>query len=203
VRSLRRFWATAFALSVAAFGMFSLASLYFEQEFDFGPQARGFVQFVIGVGWIGGVWLGGLMADRRVGEERFEQLAVLCGNAFVLFVVGGLGLAVAPTSWVAVLFVGVLAAGNGVWQSPYFSAVGRIAPAGLSGQAFASSVLVYALGGFGALAIGIVADASTLRIGFVLVAAAGLAASVLARSVAPLIRADLAAAPESPPARCA
>jgi len=193
VRSLRRSWATAFALAVAAFGMFALASLYFEQVWGYGPKGRGLVQAVIGGGWMAGVAVGGRLADRLVHGGRIADLATLCGNAFFLFALGGIGLAVSPADWLAVVAVAVLAMANGVWQSPYYSVLGRIAPAGLSGQAFGSAVLAYALGGFGALPIGQAGDRWGYRWGFVLIAGAGLAAALLARSVAPLLRADVAA----------
>lgn len=191
LRSLRRFWAVAFFLSIAAFGMFALASLYFEQVWGFDAKGRGFVQFVIGVGWIAGVAIGGRAADRRLRSGRLEELANICGNAFLLFAIGGVLMAVAPTSWFALAAMVVLATGNGVWQAPYYSTVGRIAPPGLSGQAFASAVLAYALGGLGSLAIGALASATNYRTGFLFVAGAGAIAALLARSVTPLARADL------------
>lgn len=194
VPSIRRFWAVAFFLSLASFGMWALASLYFEQIWDYGPRARGFVQFVIGFGWVIGVWVGGELSQRRIDQGRFEALALVCANAFLLFVVGGLALAAAPTHWFALIALGVLAAGNGVWQAPYYSAVGRLCPPGLSGQAYGSAVLVYAVGGLASLAIGAAADATSYRVGFVLIAASGLVAALVARSVAPLISADLAPA---------
>lgn len=194
VPSIRRFWGVAFFLSIASFGMWALASLYFEQVWHYGAQARGFVQFVIGVGWVTGVWIGGEVSQRRIDDGRFEALALVCANAFLLFAIGGVGMAVAPTAWFALVALAVLAAGNGVWQAPYFSAVGRLSPPGLSGQAYGSSVLVYALGGLGSLVIGAAADATSHRIGFVLIAVSGLVAAIIARSVAPLISADLAAA---------
>lgn len=192
VASLRRFWAVAFFLAVAAFGMWALASLYFEQVWGYDAPGRGMVQFCIGVGWTAGVWFGGRLTERRVADGQLRALATVCGNAFLLFFVGGIALAVSPSSRLALAAVVVLGAGNGVWQSPYFSAVGRLAPPGLSGQAFASSVLVYALGGLGSLAIGAVADATNHRVGFVLVGLAGLGAALLARSAAPLVERELA-----------
>ncbi len=193
VRTLRRFWWVAFFLSLAAFGMWALASLYFEQVWGYDARGRGLVQFFIGVGWTAGVWFGGHFAQRQLADGHVGALATVCGNAFLLFVVGGVGLALAPSSLLALAAVTVLAVGNGVWQAPYFSAVGRLAPAGLSGQAFASSVLVYAIGGLASVGVGVVADLTSYRIGFVLVAVAGLGAALLARSAAPLIEQDVPA----------
>lgn len=192
VDSLRRFWAVAFFLSLAAFGMWALASLYFEQVWGYDAKGRGLAQFFIGIGWTIGVWLGGQVTGRRVADGDPGALATVCGNAFLLFVVGGLALAAAPDSRFALAALAVLAVGNGVWQAPYFSAVGRLAPAGLSGQAFASSVLFYAFGGICSLVLGAVAGATNYRVGFALVAGAGGVAAALARSAAPLIDADLA-----------
>ncbi|MEZ5263030.1 MAG: MFS transporter [Acidimicrobiales bacterium] len=192
VPSLRRFWAVAFFLSLAAFGMWALASLYFEQVWGYDAKGRGLVQFFIGIGWTAGVWLGGQVTQRRLEEGSPAALAAVCGNAFGLFAIGGVALAVAPGSVPAVVALTVLAIGNGVWQSPYFSAVGRLAPPGLSGQAFASTVIVYAVGGVCSLAIGAVGDATNYRVGFALIGAAGAVAALLARSVGPLIEADLA-----------
>jgi predicted MFS family arabinose efflux permease len=171
--------------------MWALASLYFEQVWGYGATGRGFVQLCIGVGWTLGVWLGGEVTQRRLADGRLDVLATVCGNAFLLFFVGGIALAVAPDDRIALVAVTVLAVGNGVWQPPYFSAVGRIAPPGLSGRAYASSVLVYAFGGFGFLGVGAIADATGQRVGFVCVGLAGLAAALLARSAGPLIVADL------------
>ncbi|MGD9749986.1 MAG: MFS transporter [Acidimicrobiia bacterium] len=194
VPSLRRFWAVAFFLSLAAFGMWALASLYFEQVWGYDAKGRGLVQFFIGIGWTAGVWLGGQVTQRRLEEGSPAALAAVCGNAFGLFAIGGVALAVAPGSVPAVVALTVLAIGNGVWQSPYFSAVGRLAPPGLSGQAFASTVIVYAVGGVCSLAIGAVGDATNYRVAFALIGAAGAVAALLARSVGPLIEADLAPA---------
>lgn len=191
VASLRRFWAVAFFLAVAAFGMWALASLYFEQVWGYDAPGRGLVQFCIGVGWTLGVWTGGQLTERRLADGNLGALASVCANAFLLFFIGGVALALSPSSRLALVAVTVLGAGNGVWQAPYFSAVGRLSPPGLSGQAYASSVLVYAVGGLGSLAIGAVSDATNHRIGFVLVGLAGLAAALLARSATPLVEAEL------------
>lgn len=194
VASLRRLWGVAFFLSVAAFAMWALASLYFEQVWGYGAGGRGLVQVLIGVGWVAGVWIGGQATRKRLADGNLGALAGICGNAFLLFFIGGMALALAPTDWVALIAITALSAGNGVWQSPYFSAVSRLAPPGLSGQAFAAGVLVYAVGGLGSLFLGAASDAAGHRVGFVLVALFGLVAALLARSAVPLVEADLRAA---------
>jgi MFS family permease len=55
IRSMKRLWVAATMLGAASFGIFSLASLYFEHQFDLNKQGRGFVQFLIGAGWVAGV----------------------------------------------------------------------------------------------------------------------------------------------------
>ncbi|MEM9610361.1 MAG: MFS transporter [Actinomycetota bacterium] len=197
VDSLRRFWITAFFLAASAIGIFQLISVYFEEIFDFGPEARGFTQFLVGVGWITGIFVGARAVDGRTDAEAAPRMAVICSGGFGVLALGALGLAASPVAWVALIATTIMSSGNGVWQAPYFSAVGRIAPEGLTGQAYASSTLFYALGALLSIPLFILGDAVSYRLAFVAVAVLALIATALARSVAPLIRSDLAARGES------
>ncbi|MCP5026104.1 MAG: MFS transporter [Actinomycetia bacterium] len=190
VPSLRRFWATAFFLAAAAIGIVQLISVYFEEQYGFGPQGRGAVQFLVGLGWVLGIFVGARAAD-RVPVERASLLALICAGGFAVTAGGALGMAVAPVLEFALLATVVMASGNGVWQTPYFTAVGRIAPAGLSGQAYASATLFYALGALVSLPVFFLGDWAGYRVGFAAVAGLASVAALLARSVAPLVEADL------------
>ncbi|MEM9037109.1 MAG: MFS transporter [Actinomycetota bacterium] len=197
VRSLRRFWATAFFLAASAVGIFQLISVYFEEIFDFGPEARGFTQFLVGIGWITGIFIGARAVDGRTTAEAAPRMAVICAGGFGVLALGALGLAASPVAWVALIATTIMSSGNGVWQAPYFSAVGRIAPEGLTGQAYASSTLFYAMGALLSIPLFILGDRVSYRLAFIAVAVLALVATALARSVAPLIRSDLAARGES------
>lgn len=194
VASLRRFWVTAFFLAAAAVGIFQLISVYFEEVFGFGPEGRGVTQFLVGLGWVGGIVIGARAVDGRTDAESASRLATICSRGFGVIALGALGLAASPVGWVALVTTTIMASGNGVWQAPYFSAVGRIAPPGLSGQAYASATLFYAVGALFSIPLFILGDAVSYRLAFVAVAGLATVAALLARSVAPLIRADLAAA---------
>jgi predicted MFS family arabinose efflux permease len=191
IRSMRRLWVAATMLGAASFGIFSLASLYFEHQFDLGKQGRGFVQFLIGAGWVTGVGIGGVLAQRGIAAERYERLVLTCAASFLLIAIGGVALAASPVLLLSYAVVVVLALGNGIWQAPFFSSVARIAPPGLSGQAFGSATTAYAIGGFLTILIALASDNERERVGFVLVALFGLGAALAARSVATTIRADL------------
>jgi predicted MFS family arabinose efflux permease len=194
VRSLRRIWGVAFMLSIASFGMFVLISIYFEKQFGYDAQGRGFVQFIVGTGWTLGVIVGGRVAEKYSSEGTAHKLVLICAVSFLLFTFGGVALSVVHISWLAIAATFVLAIGNGVWQSPYFTAVAAIAPPGLSGQAYASSVIFYALGAVGSIGVTVVSDSYGTRVAFLVIALAGFVAAVVARSAAPLIRNDLNAA---------
>ncbi|MCP3853972.1 MAG: MFS transporter [Actinomycetia bacterium] len=191
VPSLRRFWATAFFLAAAAVGIFQLISVYFEEQYGFGPAGRGAVQFMVGLGWVVGIFVGAGAAE-RVPVERASILALICAGGFGVTTIGSLGMAAAPAVGFALVATVVMASGNGVWQAPYFTAVGRIAPAGMSGQAYASTTLFYALGALLSVPLFFLGDWAGYRVGFLAVATLSAVAAALARSVAPLVEADLA-----------
>jgi predicted MFS family arabinose efflux permease len=190
-RSFPRLWLGAVFLGAASFGIFGLASLYYEDEFDFGPRGRGFVQFVIGSGWFIGLLIGGRFASVAARSNEYQKLVLLSALSFGTVAVAGVGLSWAPTVVVALIITFVLALGNGVWQSPFFSAVAKIAPPSLSGQAFGSSATAYALGSFLTIPIALLADSSK-RGAFLLVAVFGLLAGLAAWSVTMVVDADLA-----------
>jgi MFS family permease len=191
IRSMRRLWVAATMLGAASFGIFSLASLYFEHQFDLDKQGRGFVQFLIGTGWVAGVGIGGWFAQRGIAGQRYEQLVLTCAASFLLIAVGGVALAASKSLVLSYVIIVVLALGNGIWQAPFFSSVARISPPGLSGQAFGSATTAYAIGGFLTILIALASDNERERVGFLLVALFGLGAALAARSVASTIRADL------------
>lgn len=192
LRSLPRLWAAAFFLGAAALGIFQLISVFFEQQFGYGATGRGVAQFLVGLGWVGGIVVGAKLAD-GLAIERAGALVRICSNGFGIIALGAFATGFAPTAAVALVATTIMASGNGLWQAPYFTAVGRIAPAGLSGQAFASSTIFYALGALLAVPVFIVGDAVSYRLAFTIVAAFALVAALIGRSAAPHVEADLAA----------
>ncbi len=191
IKSIPRLWGGAVFLGGASFGIFGLASLYFEKQFDLGKLGRGFVQFLIGSGWFVGVLVGGFLANRATLSGRYRPLVNLCAGSFLLVAIGSVLLIVAPSVILAYVLITMLAFGNGVWQSPFFSTVAKVAPPELSGQAFGSSATAYAIGSFLTIAIAVVADKDT-RAAFGLVALFGVLAALCAWSVAFTVEHDVA-----------
>ncbi|MCB0992243.1 MAG: MFS transporter [Acidimicrobiales bacterium] len=194
LKSLPRFWAAAFFLAAAAVGIFQLVSVYFEQEFGFGATERGATQFLVGVGWIGGIVVGARLAD-DLDVAKVGRLAVLCAGGFSVIAIGAVVVGSAPNSAVALVATTIMASGNGVWQAPYFSAVGLIAPPGMSGQVYASSTIFYALGALLSVPLYIIGDSVSYRLAFGGVAVLALVASVIAITAAPHVREDIERSP--------
>jgi predicted MFS family arabinose efflux permease len=198
IRSFPRLWGAAVFLGGASAGIFVLASLYFEKQFDFGPRGRGFVQFLIGTGWFLGVVVGGAVASRATMSGKYGPVVTLCAASFLLICVAAALMWIAPTAAIACGLVVCLAMGNGIWQSPFFSTVAKVAPASLSGQAFGISATFYAVGNFLTIAIAKVADSDT-RVAFLLVSLFGLIAAACAFSVVSTIDHDVASAASPSP----
>jgi predicted MFS family arabinose efflux permease len=192
IRSFPRLWVAAGFLGAASFGIFGLASLYFEKEFGLGARGRGFVQFLIGAGWFGGVLLGGRFASSATASGRYKRLVVICATSFLAIAVSGVLLSVVPTVFLAYVTTVVLAVGNGVWQSPFFSTVAKVAPPSLSGQAFGSAATAYALGSFLILPVAFIADHSK-RGAFLVIALFGALSGLAAWSVTNTVEQDIAA----------
>ncbi|MCP3935041.1 MAG: MFS transporter [Actinomycetia bacterium] len=190
-RSLPRFWAAAFFLAAAAVGIFQLVSVYFEQQFGFGATERGLTQFLVGVGWVSGIVVGARLSD-GLDHSMVGRLAFLCAGGFATIAFGAIAVGLSPNSTVALVATTFMASGNGVWQAPYFSVVGRIAPPGMSGQAYASSTIFYALGALLSVPLFIIGDVVSYRLAFCGVAVLAMIASIIAVRAAPLVSADLA-----------
>ncbi|MDY7105460.1 MAG: MFS transporter [Actinomycetota bacterium] len=193
IPALRRFWVTAFVLGATIVPAIQLVSLFFEQVHDTGPFGRGVVQFVLGAGWVSGLAIGGAVAGRRIANERYEELALICAAGFLLVTVGGLVMAASPAQLLSGVGAFVLAAGNGVYQPSYYTAVGRLAPGALSAQAYGCSVVIFGLGGTAAIPLFSVGDAYGYRTTMVIVALLGLGAAASARWAGAAMRESLEA----------
>ncbi len=190
IPSFPRLWVAAGFLGAASFGIFGLASLYFEKEFGLGARGRGFVQFLIGAGWFGGVLLGGRFASSATASGRYKRLVVICATSFLAIAISGTLLSVVPSVFLAYVATVILAVGNGVWQSPFFSTVAKVAPPSLSGQAFGSAATTYALGSFLILPVAFIADHSK-RGAFLVIALFGALSGLAAWSVTYTIEQDI------------
>ncbi len=147
IGTLKRFYTGAFFFGIGTIQLSTLISLYFENVFDFGPAARGWVQFVLGAGTVTGLVLGSRLAANEVRKGNLPRLGFIVGAAFSPFAVGMIILAASPVSVVALVGAFVIAVGNGGWQPSYFSLLGTVAPPRLRSQAYAFGVMIYGAGG--------------------------------------------------------
>ena len=147
IGTLKRFYTGAFFFGIGTIQLSSLISLYFENVFDFGPAARGWVQFVLGAGTVTGLVIGSRLAANEVRKGNLPRLGFIVGAAFSPFAVGMIILAASPVSAVALVGAFVIAIGNGGWQPSYFSLLGTVAPPRLRSQAYAFGVMIYGAGG--------------------------------------------------------
>ncbi len=147
IPTLKRFYWGAFFFGIGTIQLGTLISLYFENVFDFGPAARGWVQFVLGAGTVTGLVTGSRLAANEVRKGNLARLGFIVGAAFSPFAIGMIILAASPVSAVALVGAFVIAVGNGGWQPSYFSLLGTVAPPRLRSQAYAFGVMIYGAGG--------------------------------------------------------
>ena len=147
IGTLKRFYTGAFFFGIGTLQLGTLISLYFENVFDYGATARGWVQFVLGAGTVAGLVVGSRLAATEAGRGQLPRLAFLVGAAFAPFAAGMLILTAAPVSGIALVGAFVIAAGNGGWQPAYYSLLGTVAPPRLRSQAYAFGVMIYGAGG--------------------------------------------------------
>ncbi|MFP5321221.1 MAG: MFS transporter [Acidimicrobiia bacterium] len=147
IRTLKRFYVGAFFFGIGTLQLGTLISLYFENVFEYGPAARGWVQFVLGAGTVAGLVVGSKLAASETRQGRLPRLGFLVGAAFAPFAAGMVILSAAPLSGIALVGAFVIAAGNGGWQPSYYSLLGTVAPPRLRSQAYAFGVMIYGAGG--------------------------------------------------------
>ena len=178
VKTLRRLWLGAFLLGVGGLQIGNILTLFFEQVYDYDAGGRGIVQFVRGAGVVLGLVVGGTLASRAADAGRFPRLAVITGLSFVQFAIGLVLMAIAPVSWLSLIFSFVLSAGLGAYQPAYFSLVGLVAPPRVRSQAYAWAIIIYAAGGISYLFLAGIGENGSYRtltvILSVIVGAAGL-----------------------------
>lgn len=153
VRTLRRLWLAAFFFGMGVMQLPNLISLYFENVFEFGSVARGWVQFLLGLGTVIGLVVSSRAAAAQVKKGNLSRLPVVAGLSFVPFAIGMLVLTATPLPALGLAGAFLIAVGNGGWQPAYFSIVGSVAPPRLRSQAYAWAVLIFGSGGLSYVAL--------------------------------------------------
>jgi MFS family permease len=157
IRSMRRVCLVALLLGATFVTAPQFLSLFFEDVHGTGPLGRGMVQALFGCGVVAGLFVGGPLATRAMTTAKYRRLAEICTGGFVML--GGALIVIGhvPGELPAMLLVPVIAFGLGLFQPPYFTLVGRVAPPEVRSQAFALAVVFAGAGGvlgIGTFAIG-------------------------------------------------
>ena len=191
VKTLRRFWLGAYLLGIGAFSIGGVLSLFFEDEFGFGPQGRGFIQFVFGAGEFAGLLIGARIAAKASEGGRLPRLAMVTGLSFVQYAAGLVLLAMTPWAGLAVVWAFVLSLGIGAYQPAYYSIVGLVAPPRVRSQAYAWAILFYGSGGLTySIILGGIGESSSYRVLTVVLAAITAVAGLIGASAQRFVQRD-------------
>jgi branched-chain amino acid transport system ATP-binding protein len=183
VRTLRRIWLALPLLVGAAIGISSLLSLYLEEVFGLGPEARGMVFFVSGAAGVAGLLVGAHLADRHLvarPQRALELVGVLAAASAVSFAL----IAVVPNLALYIVADAARAFASAVLAPGMFAVMSLVIPP--RARSFALSAgAVFVLPGLLVLpVVGAIGDAYGLRasilamvpvylLGAVIVASAG------------------------------
>ena len=190
-RTLKRFWAGAFLLGVGFFQIANILSLYFEEDFGYGPVGRGFVQFLFGAGTVLGLVIGSRMASRATASGDLPRLATITGLSFVQLA-AGTALLIVPFAPVALFAAFFLSIGGGTYQPAYFSLLGIVAPPRVRSQSYAYGLLWYGLGGlFYTVFLAGVGEDVSYRILFVILSAIVAVAGLIGASARKFVKRDV------------
>jgi branched-chain amino acid transport system ATP-binding protein len=169
IHTLRRTWVSAFFFGAGVIPLASFLSLFFEDIYGMGPVGRGSMVMLRGAGGAVGLLVGSRITRRFQEQDKLEGLPIVTSLMIIQFAVGMVLMALVP--WVAgsVIFAFVLSIGASGFLPPYLTTVALIGPPRIRSQAYAYSLLFFALGGvvLSRIAAG-VGDVNGLRAGMLL-----------------------------------
>lgn len=146
IRTLRRTWGSAFLFGAGTIPFATVANNFFKDVYHLGDTARGGVSALLGLGGLAGIALGGWMTSKAVSDRRPDQLPLITGMLVVSFGALSLLLSVIPNLATAILLAGFVTVGAFGFLPSYTTMVSLVAPPTLRSQAYAWSLLFYALG---------------------------------------------------------
>ena len=165
IRTLRRIWLSAFLFGAGTIPLATLVSVFFHDVYHLGPTERGAIAALLGVCGLGGIILGGLIAQRLIASGQTLRFPVMSGLFVIEFGVFILVMAMAPTLTGSIVAACTLAIGAVGFLPTYVTFVSLIAPPKLRSQAYAWSLFFYALGAICISGIiGAIADAHGQRV---------------------------------------
>jgi branched-chain amino acid transport system ATP-binding protein len=198
IHSLRRTWISAFFFGAGVIPLASFLSLFFEDIYGMGPVGRGTMVMLRGAGGAVGLLVGARLTRKLQESGRLDLLPVVTGLMVVQFALGLVLMALSP--WVAgsVVFAFLLSVGGSGFLPPYLTTVALIGPPRIRSQAYAYSLLFFALGGvvLSRIAAG-VGDLHGLRAGTLLLSVFVVCGGLIALTVKRFVARDVAEAEKS------
>lgn len=201
VRTLRRLWAAAAVVGMAAVPAAVFMSLFFEDVYGFGALGRGVAQVVLGIGGAAGLLLAGRFAPRgsnengtgsSVADAPAAELAVHTARWLAVAALGLLLVALSPVAPLAVASLALVGLGTGGQQPVLLVLVGRVTPPSSRSLAFGLTALALGFGAILSLALFGVGESSGYRTALAIAGLFGLGAAALVHSARKLVDRDLA-----------
>lgn len=192
IGTLRRIWLSIPFLASASIGLGFLLSLYYQELFGVGVRQRGLIGAFDAPFIVAGLLVGAPLIDRGLATDpaRVMRRIGAAAAAIALLVVG---LAVAPTLWIAVALAYLMVGMASVLLAAGTAIVSLVAPPEARAAAFAFYG-VFALIGIVVLpVVGVVGDAAGLRWGVAVLAPTVVAGAVILRTAHRFVAADMAA----------
>ena len=172
IRALKRTWVAAFLFGAGTIPFPTLLNNFFHDVYHFGPTSRGLVSALYGIGGLIGVMLCGFFTQRELAAGRAPRLSLINGFMVVEFGAFMAVMAGAPWVGVSVAAAGILSIGAYGFLPAYTALVSLVAPPRLRAQAYAWSLLWYALGGIVlGVVIGAISNAHGNRVALLILAA--------------------------------
>ena len=192
IASLRRTWVAAFLFGGGTIPFITLLSNFFKDVYGTGDAGRGVLVGLYGVGGLVGIVLGSWLVQRAVGSGTLRQLPLINGLMIIEFGVGIMLMAVAPGFALSVAAAIVLSIGAYGFLPAYTTLVASVAPPRVRSQAYAWSLVWYALGGIVMSAVvGGIQNANGPRVALIVLALVVVVGGALNVSVQRTVMADV------------
>jgi branched-chain amino acid transport system ATP-binding protein len=200
VKSLQRIWWSLPFLATSLIGFVTLAALLYEQKFDLDERARGVAAAVAEPFALVGLVIGARIATRRfVGNVK--GLIRFVASVALLTSFASAGFAFAPNVYVAVALNCVISASLAIIGPGVLAALSLAIPPRARATGFAIGSLWVIPGLFVLPVIGWIADNWSIEIGMLVMIPMFVIGSLMLRSVADVIDADIAQVWQSAAAR--
>ena len=200
VKSLQRIWWALPFLATSLIGFVTLASLLYEQKFDLDERARGVAAAVAEPFALVGLVIGARIATRRF-AGNVKGLIRFVASVAMLTSFASAGFAFAPNVYIAVALNCVISASLAIIGPGVLAALSLAIPPRARATGFAIGSLWVIPGLFVLPVIGWIADNWSIEIGMLVMIPMFIIGSLMLRSVADVIDADIAQVWQSAAAR--